>query len=76
MNFYEHDITTMERKVANYKNVKISDKDPFQLFKILQLPSSNDLSDFCGYDRGAGQLTKRMSNRPSSSRRLILPKEQ
>ena len=52
MNWYQHDIPTMERKVENYKRVQITDQDPFMLFKILQLPNSNDLSDFCNYDRG------------------------
>ena len=46
MNWYQHDIPTMERKVANYKRVTITEKDPFLLFKILQLPASNDLTEY------------------------------
>ena len=56
MGWYLQDIPTMERKVSNYRRVKIPDKDPFQLFKILQLPHSNDLSDFCDNDHGRGDL--------------------
>ena len=47
MNWYTNDIPTMERKVANYKNIHIPASDPFVLFNILQQPSSNDLAAFC-----------------------------
>ena len=35
MNWYQNDIPTMQRKVANYKQVQIPDNDPWMLFKIL-----------------------------------------
>ena len=69
MGWYQHDIPTMERKVANYKSIKIPDSDPFLLFKILQEPSSNDLSEYCNFDNPREQ-SRRMS---ASGRRLILP---
>ena len=65
MNWYQNDIPTMERKVLNYKHVIIPDDDPFVLFKILQLPNSNDLSEFCNRDDGRSSIGSRLSNRKS-----------
>ena len=65
MNWYPNDIPTMERKVLNYKHVIIPDDDPFVLFKILQLPNSNDLSEFCNRDDGRSSIGSRLSNRKS-----------
>ncbi len=70
MNWYEHDIPTMERKVANYKRVTITEKDPFLLFKILQLPASNDLSDYVDLEYKQTNKTERKT----SSRRQIQPR--
>ena len=47
INLYQNDIPTIERKVQNYKKLTIPDNDPFFLFKIVQLPNTNDLSAFC-----------------------------
>ena len=64
MNWYQNDIPTMERKVSNYKHIQIPDNDPFLLFKILQVPNSNDLSEYCNRDDGKDSVSSRMSNRP------------
>ena len=73
MSWYQNDIPTMERKVANYRHIVIPDKDPFLLFKILQVPNSNDLSEYCNRDSGKEKVESRMSDRPKS-RHLILDK--
>ena len=61
MNWYSSDIPTMQRKVENYKHVRIPNKDPFLLFKIVNLPNNDDLHEYCNFDHGRDSIDSRMS---------------
>lgn len=57
--------------MANYKHIKITDKDPFVLMEILALPNSNDLSDYVDRGNHGGSKEDLSSHYSSSQRRGV-----